>query len=284
MSEFYPEGTDFSLEEFDLYPGLEDVKVETVPDQRPDQGDIQDPDAGAQAMGLLASSSMPLAPRRGSAAVEWAKGQHDDGGREWQGWCLSFVRQAFECPAGVRSASDAWDNAHFKHHTTQGSHAPRAAAFFWKGGSHGFGHIVITVGGGLCWSNDIRVAGGISLVHIDEITARWGEEPMGWTEDLNGRRIWVKPHVPVVDLSNVRRQFFHALEGKPVQKTHGVGRIQSALNARYKAGLKVDGLAGEKTLNAYGYHEYKVGISGRPRIPDEMTLKNLGKGRFRVRK
>lgn len=271
----------FSEEEFDLDPELEGLEPEEVPNEQPEQGESQDPEA-TDSLPRSIMAGLSLAPRRGDAAVGWARGQHQDQGREWGAMCLSFVRQAFECPAGTPTASDAWNNAHFKHLTSDGNRAPRAAAFFWRGGSKGFGHVVITCGGGMCWSNDINVYGGISFVRINDITRKWGQQPMGWTQDLNGLKIWTPPPMPEVDLSNVREQFFAAKEHKRVHELNGVKRIQRALNVRYNAGLTVDGIVDKQTLDAYGHHEHTVGVSGRPRIPDMETLTKLGARRFKV--
>jgi hypothetical protein len=95
---------------------------------------------------------------------------------------------------------------------------------------------------------------------------------------------WFKP-LPLVDLSNVRREFINAREGRKVKRLVGVKRVQAALNAKYDAGLKVDGLAGEATLDAYGKHERQSGtVQEGHRIPELESLRALGKGRFRVRK
>ena len=91
--------------------------------------------------------------------------------------------------------------------------------------------------------------------------------------------------LPLVDLSNVRREFHNAREGRKVKRLPGVRHIQRALNARYKAGLKADGVVGKATLDAYAKHERESGTGdGGARIPDLDSLKNLGKNRFRVRK
>ena len=72
------------------------------------------------------------------------------------------------------------------------------------------------------------------------------------------------------------------LEPGKVKALPGVKRIQKALNAVYKAGLKVDGLVDKKTADAWRVHEERVGVVGRPRVPDAATLGALSKNRFRV--
>jgi hypothetical protein len=128
--------------------------------------------------------------RNAKEALAWAQSQHRDGGTEWNGLCLQFVRTCYAVDAHYPSAAEAWRAAEHKHRETDGDNVPRGVPFFWTGGSQGFGHVVISVGGGLCWSNDIKVNGGISLARIDDITRRWGLKPQGWTEDVNTVRVW----------------------------------------------------------------------------------------------
>lgn len=94
------------------------------------------------------------------------------------------------------------------------------------------------------------------------------------------------PDLPVVDYSNVREQFrrFLKLERGKVEASWGVKQVQKALNARYGAGLKVDGVVGASTAKWYGKHEKKIGVIHRPRVPDLAPLANLGRGVFKVKK
>lgn len=89
-----------------------------------------------------------------------------------------------------------------------------------------------------------------------------------------------------VDLSNVSEQFLIALghEDGKVKPLPGVKHLQRALNAQYDLDLTVDGVVGERTLNAWGRHETKGGVEGfgRPRVPDLPTTAALARGRFRL--
>ena len=94
----------------------------------------------------------------------------------------------------------------------------------------------------------------------------------------------VKVQPRAVSLKVVRNQFMRAaglMDGKPAPR-NAVRRVQRSLNATVGARLSVDGIAGERTLNAWGQHERKVGKVGRPRIPDAKSLAALAQGRFRV--
>lgn len=92
------------------------------------------------------------------------------------------------------------------------------------------------------------------------------------------------PALPIVSLDAVREQFINARENRRLKSLVQVRRVQAALNARYGLNLSTDGVVGKATLNAYGMHERTSETgSGGQRIPDAESLKNLGKGRFRVK-
>lgn len=87
---------------------------------------------------------------------------------------------------------------------------------------------------------------------------------------------------PYLDISKLRDAMLVAVKGGKVEKSIDVLRYQRLMNARIGAGLKVDGYAGEKTLNASARMERKYGGGGRPRVPDDKTIRNANKGMFRV--
>lgn len=109
--------------------------------------------------------------------------------RDWRGWCLVFVRTCYDVPAGVRSAADSWRMADHKHPTSDPHAIPRGVPVFWLGGSHGFGHIAVSAGGGMCWSTDLRRPGKVDKVPIDDVRRLWGLQLAGWAEEVNGQRV-----------------------------------------------------------------------------------------------
>lgn len=224
--------------------------------------------------------------RNATDALAWARAQHKDGGSEWPGVCLIFVRSCFGIDACYRSAADAWGAAKFKHRETDGEKVPRGVPYFWTGGSQGYGHIVLSAGGGMCWSNDITGAGKISLAPINAITKKWGQTPQGWTEDLNGVRVWNRPDPPVVDLSDLRRAYETDPGREDSGRTRGsvvdVRRLERAL-VRYgylDPGYR-DGSYGTKTVEAMRRFQKEHGMAGDG-APTRESVKALGKGRFRV--
>ncbi len=225
--------------------------------------------------------------RNANHALAWARGQHRDGGTEWNGLCLVFVRSCYGIAAHFPSAAAAWHGAERKHRQRDGDKVPRGVPYFWTGGSQGFGHVVITVGGGLCWSNDIKVTGGISLTRINDITRRWGQSPQGWTEDLNTVRVWRKPDPPVVDLSDLLRAFRHdparAGDEGTDKSRRDVRRLEQALaRAGYLDSQFVEGSYGTRTVEAMRRFQRDHGFDGDGE-PTLRTVKAIGRGRFKVR-
>lgn len=111
------------------------------------------------------------------------------------------------------------------------------------------------------------------------------ESPSLWTVT----RDWFGPEAPKYKVKprpvhgpSLRRQFLRALgEGTgKVKAINSVARVQQALNNVYGTSLTVDGLVGKATLDAWGRHEKRTGVDGRPRVPDRQSLDALARGRF----
>lgn len=111
------------------------------------------------------------------------------------GTCLKQVRLCYGVTNKYLSAAKAWAGAEHKHRSGSAG-IPRGVPVFWVGGSHGYGHIAISLGDGLCETTDFVVSGGFGVARIDDITKRWGLIFEGWTEDLNGVRVYTPPPPP----------------------------------------------------------------------------------------
>lgn len=122
----------------------------------------------------------------------------------YTGWCLRSVRTCYAVDAFDFTknngrgplAHEAFDYAQHKHPTTDPASIPRGVPVYWKGGSSGAGHIAISTGNGYCWSTDIVRPGYFDHVPIATIRAKWGMTLLGWTEDLNGVRVYTPPTEP----------------------------------------------------------------------------------------
>jgi hypothetical protein len=181
--------------------------------------------------------------RFGEDASDWGLHQRAIEASGWAGECLVFVRSCFDVPAHFGSAAEAWHGANVRHATSNGASVPRGVPFFWTGGSRGFGHIVLSLGGGNCLSTDFIQTGHVDIVRIDNITHGWGQDPMGWTEDVNEVRIigggWAGGNVYASklkegqrDSDSVRRLQYQLLH------TDGVPALNVAITGYYGEGTK----------------------------------------------
>jgi hypothetical protein len=103
------------------------------------------------------------------------------------GYCLAWSRQQADIPARYSDAATAWRHANGKRRG--GLHPPPGAAVYWTGGTHGYGHIAISVGHGRVRSSDAGGAGRVSTVPLSWISREWGLRYAGWADSINGYTI-----------------------------------------------------------------------------------------------
>lgn len=152
--------------------------------------------AGRPAVASLLAATTRSIPE----AIAWARRQVTAPSHSWFQLCLSFVRQAYGLPAVYGSAKAAWEGAEDQVTTSRAAGIPRGVPVFYKGGT--YWHVVLSLGDGLCLSNDVRRRGKIDVVRLDAITEAWGYPIIGWTRDLNGRTLPAPPR-PLVRRPNV---------------------------------------------------------------------------------
>lgn len=108
------------------------------------------------------------------------------------GMCLATVRGWWRIPVGAPNAISAWRAV-----PPAERHAfytpPAGVPVFWSGGSTGAGHVALSLGGGLVRSGDIDGSGTVATVPIGKVHSKWGETYLGWTETLNGQRVYQRP-------------------------------------------------------------------------------------------
>lgn len=101
------------------------------------------------------------------------------------GMCLWHVQDAFQSRHAYPNAIGQWNAAKHKH---RGDRTPKVGApVYWGGTQHG--HIAIYVGNGRVRSSDAGGAGRMATVPLGWFERHWGMTYLGWTEDINGRRI-----------------------------------------------------------------------------------------------
>ena len=136
---------------------------------------------------------MSTAPTRtGTKAIAWAKAQASDPTRSWHNLCLMFTRSCFGVAAREPNAKRAWETAKRRHATTNAATIPAGVPVFWRTRTVNW-HIAISIGGGYCYSSDIGGRGKIGKIGIDALSRAWGATLLGWSEDLNGFRVYTKP-------------------------------------------------------------------------------------------
>src|SRR5262245_4043609 len=103
------------------------------------------------------------------------------------GMCLKYVRTWLGIAPKEATAYEAWLHAQHRHPGDRTP--PNAAPMFFKG-RPAAGHITLgLVINGKQRSTDWPRSGIVSSARISEIERAWGQEYLGWTEDLNG--IWI---------------------------------------------------------------------------------------------
>lgn len=197
--------------------------------------------------------------RKPAAAIRWGREQIANPAKDYTALCLQFVRMCFGLGAVYPDADGAWDNAKRKHPTTTSTTIPRGVPVFWRVGQ--YGHVALSLGGGLCLSTDIKRRGRVDIVRIDTVTQQWGARLLGWTEDLNGVTVWQdKPKAP---------------PAPPAPKRTNVTRARAQLNVARRAVALAESYLGdvpeERTVArnvARSLDELDAAIAGRlERLP-----------------
>jgi len=112
------------------------------------------------------------------------------------GRCLQYTRTWLEVGAYWPTAARAWEEAVLRHPGDRDP--PRGAPMMWTGGSHGYGHIALSTGGGYVRSTDVPYAGMVRTLPLSWFGTHWPNlHYAGWTEDLNGATIkWLAQAPP----------------------------------------------------------------------------------------
>jgi hypothetical protein len=192
----------------------------------------------------------------------------------WKGYCLKFVRRCAGAPPLGHDAAWAWTQARVRH--PGDPNPPAGAPVFWEGGSHGHGHVVVSLGDGSCMSSDYKRVGHVDQVVIADITAGWGLQYLGWTEDINGVTIseFEQIVVPPISVSAVATAF------QLQAQAPGVRAIKLALQAEglLTQFLKSD-LVGQTTMAGYAAWQRRIGFSGPDAdgVPGPKSLAVLGR-------
>src|SRR5262245_65028743 len=105
------------------------------------------------------------------------------------GMCLQWSRTQAAIGSLYPDAATAWKNATNRHKGD--AKPPRGAMAYWTGGSHGYGHIAVSVGNGKVRSTDAGGSGKVATVDLSWPATHWGLPYAGWAWDVNETTI---PH------------------------------------------------------------------------------------------
>jgi hypothetical protein len=100
------------------------------------------------------------------------------------GMCLWYTQEWLETPHMYPDATAQWNAATKKHAGDR--NPPAGAPVSWTGGSAGYGHSALSLGGGRIRTIDQQSSGKTSDVDLEEIENDWGLAYKGWHEDLGG--------------------------------------------------------------------------------------------------
>jgi hypothetical protein len=171
--------------ELEAEPGVEPTEVDTIPanpyldapDDAADQDDLE---------GMGAPGDAPRTPREAQAAFrEW----HDAGRPIEPMYCLRYTRGWYGVAPLYASAVESLLGAEVKHRITDWSKVPRWVAFYMRGGGSQYGHIGITLGGGMVGTTDWP-RGRLGIVSGAQLETSWGYAESYWSPYVNNVRVW----------------------------------------------------------------------------------------------
>jgi hypothetical protein len=178
------------------------------------------------ANGIDAPVTVKWAPVSGPAAVAAAKSWF---GKPYGiGWCQKFTNELFGTGTvgdfdqdSDFDAVDGWKaavaNGKVIRASSISSYAeiPPAVMLYWSGGSHGFGHAAVSIGGGRMVSTDLPVPGVVGNVPITMPHEKWGLDFVGYVTkegngytliDTGGQGGGTKPKPPPVQEDNMEHK------------------------------------------------------------------------------
>jgi surface antigen len=108
------------------------------------------------------------------------------------GYCQMQSRTWAGIPARYPDASTAWYNTNDRHPGS--TRAPRGSFVYWTGGTHGYGHVAISLGQRkdgttMVRSTDAGGAGKVATVPLRWVQQHWGLKYAGWAWDNNEQTV-----------------------------------------------------------------------------------------------
>lgn len=192
-------------------------------------------------------------------AAQWALSQVRKGVSGWQGLCESFARHSYGLPGKYHDAAAHWRDAVKTGRAHRGSTPPVGALVYWTGGSKGYGHAAVSIGGGKIVSTDIKRKGKADVVSIAYLNQRWGNlQYQGWADPPHTRVSGSAQPIAATEGSNVS-------SGNPVSSfVNSVGRaVQSWFGYSSKPDTPAAaGSTGSSRVSLSGGGTLSAGMSG----------------------
>ena len=218
---------------------------------------------------------MAVSTRTGSAAIAWGRRQITYPSKSYYRLCLQFVRLCFNVVARDSSAATSWSKNKYRHFTTNAASIPAGVPVYWNT-SGVYDHVALSTGNGKCLSNDILRSGKIDEVSIDYITRRWGAKLLGWSEDINGVRVYRAAAAPAPSTSPAT--YLSKLHFGQ-RDSDSVRNLQRALNGHKLRGgqtLPVTGYYGAQTDEEVRLCQAQHGFGPKVGTADPVNRSNVG--------
>lgn len=117
-----------------------------------------------------------------SEAVAWAKAMDGKPAPGGPGHCQELVRDAYGIPPWATSAKLAWGRIpHDQIHTGKDWHAIPAGAMVYFPTLSDYGHVVLSLGGGKCLSNDYKARGFCTIAPLPLPNWHGDQHYGGWS-------------------------------------------------------------------------------------------------------
>ena len=220
---------------------------------------------------------MADATRTGAAAVAWAANQRRIGASSWASLCLKFVRSCFGVAAKYPNAKIGWENTKYRHTIDDTADIPAGVPVWYKTGTKNW-HVVISAGnGGMCYSSDVGGRGKIGYIGINALAKAWGITLLGWSEDINGVRVYTAPAKPAPGASPTGETISLTAVRNPSKNPTNVKRLQASLKKVGAYTGAITGIYSNATRSAYGGWQRSLGYTGNDAdgIPGAASLQKL---------
>lgn len=170
---------------------------------------------------------------KGEAAIREARTQSEDGPPFAVGMCLREVRECYQVGPKHPDASTDWRESPSKHIGDRTP--PRGVPVYWTGGSGGHGHIAIATGDGNIWSTDSRRPGYFDRVPLSAPERDWGLKYVGWSEHINGIRVYLDPYASAPNFKAVDGLLTRAMRRAATEgRRELAGRLRRILRREFK--------------------------------------------------